>query len=154
MNKLWLLGLLVGMAGLQACRPSMELPRLPFSQMSDEEQIALVLAEVEQGFERRRANRVLAHISRHYKDETGLDYEAVSHLLNDRLRQYREIRITRMQPQIRVDGDHAQVIETLGAAAQPADPVATPPFDVQGSIVVYLERHADTWQITGYRSAS
>lgn len=154
MNKLWLLGLLVGMAGLQACQQNRELPRFTWADMSDEEQIAAVLQQVQHGLERRRTELLLPYISQEYRDEAGRDYEAIHELLIKQLRNYREIRITRMPPRILVEGDNAQVIETLGASAQPADPLDISPIDLQGNITVYLERFAHTWQITGYRTSS
>ncbi len=153
MNKFWLLSLVVGLACLQACRQDLELPRLPTNKLSDEEQIAVVLNDVHRGLERKRIYMVLAHISHYYQDEEGRDYEAIRDLLTDRMRLYREVRITRMRPRISVQGDHAQVIETLGASAQPFNPVNTPPIDLQGNVTVFLERMAHTWQITGYRTS-
>lgn len=129
-----------------------DIPGLGGQKMSDEEQIAAVLNDVQQGFESQRIYKVLAHLSRDYRDETGQDYEAVRNFLTDRMKKYREIRITRTRPKILVQGDTARALETFGAVGKPINPVDTPALNLQGQIAVYLEHVGNEWLITGWES--
>lgn len=114
---------------------------------SDEEKIILVLEDVQRGMEARRLYQVLAHVSRNYKDRDGRDYAALSRDLNTLMRNYRDIRITRTRPQIQVQGNRARVVDTFGTSAEAADPQAYPPVNLQGQVVILMQRHGDTWQI-------
>lgn len=115
--------------------------------MSDEERIAFVLEDVQRGMEGRRLYQVLAHVSRNYKDREGRDYAGLSRDLNTLLRNYRDIRITRATPQIQVQGNRARVVDTFGTSAEASDPLEYPPVNLQGQVVILLERYGDTWQI-------
>ena len=117
------------------------------SKLSDEEKIALVLDDVQRGMEGRRIYQVLAHVSRNYKDRDGRDYDQLREDLSILLRNYRAIRITRTPPRIRVQGDRAKVIDTFGAIAESSSPVDYPPVNLQGQVIVMMERFGDTWQI-------
>lgn len=117
------------------------------SKLSDEEKIALVLDDVQRGMEGRRIYQVLAHVSRNYKDRDGRDYELLREDLNVLLRNYRAIRITRTPPRIKVQGDRARVVDTFGAIAESASPVEYPPVNLQGQVIIMMERFGDTWQI-------
>ena len=115
--------------------------------LSDEEKIALVLDDVQRGMESRRIYQVLAHVSRNYKDRDGRDYEMLREDLNALLRNYRAINITRTPPRIRVQGERARVIDTFGAIAESSSPIEYPPVNLQGQVVIMMERFGDTWQI-------
>jgi len=117
------------------------------SKMSDEEKIALVLDDVQRGMEGRRIYQVLAHVSRNYKDRDGRDYDRLREDLNTLLRNYRAINITRTPPRIRIKGDRARVVDTFGAIADSSSPIEYPPLNLQGQVVIMMERFGDTWQI-------
>jgi hypothetical protein len=117
------------------------------SKLSDEEKIALVLDDVQRGMEGRRIYQVLAHVSRNYKDREGRNYDRLREDLNILLRNYRAIKITRTPPRIQVQGDRAKVIDAFGANAESTSPIEYPPVNLQGQIVVMMQRFGDTWQI-------
>lgn len=117
------------------------------SKMSDEEKIALVLDDVQKGMEGHRIYRVLSHVARSYKDRDGRDYEMLRKDLNVLLRNYRAINITRTPPRVQVSGDRARVVDTFGAVADSASPIKYPPVNLQGQVIIMMERFGDTWQI-------
>lgn len=122
--------------------------------MSDEEKIALVLDDVQRGMKGRRIYQVLAHVSRNYKDRDGRDYDALRTDLNTLLRNYRAINITRTPPRIQVEGNRARVVDTFGAIADSASPIEYPPVNLQGQVVIMMERFGDTWQIVEWGQIS
>ncbi|HDP35485.1 MAG TPA: hypothetical protein ENN29_10295 [Candidatus Hydrogenedentes bacterium] len=140
---------LLGVFAVAGCQTGMsvDLGRITGSKLSDEEKIALVLEDVQRGMEGRRIYQVLAHVSRSYKDREGRDYEKLREDLNTLLRNYRAIKITRTPPRIRVQGDRARVIDTFGAIAESASPIEYPPMNLQGQVIIMMERFGDTWQI-------
>lgn len=140
---------LVSAIVLGACqsRITSEIGRATGITMSDEERIALVLEDVQRGMESRRLYQVLAHVSRNYRDRAGRDYAALSEDLSTLLRNYRNIRITRPTPTIQVQGDRARVVDTFGTSAEAAGGRENPPVNLQGQVVILLERYEDTWQI-------
>lgn len=124
-----------------------ELSRFVGGGMSDEEQIARVLDEVQLGIENRRIYQVLAHVSRNYRDRAGRDYNGLRDDLSRLIRNYRNIRITRTPPRIQVRGDRARVLDTFGTIADSIDPLQYPPMNLQGQVVLLLERFGNKWQI-------
>jgi len=121
-------------------------------QATDEEQIAVLLDDVEQGVERRQIYKVLAHVSRNYYDEAGRDYAGIEAYLTDLFKRYRQINITRVVPRIAIYGTTARAIETFGTTAEPQDPGNEPPIYLQGQVTVNLEKVNNVWQIVEWGS--
>jgi hypothetical protein len=138
--------LLLGALGCQT-GTGLEMPRLPFSRMSDEEQIAAILQDVQVGMETKRIFKILAHVSPNYRDQEGRDYEALRDYLNQVFRSYRTIRITRAYPRIVVQGNQARAVDTFGTAAEPMDAAGVPPINLQGQVAVTFERDRESWKI-------
>ena len=114
---------------------------------TDEEQIAAVLKDVQEGMETKRIFKVLAHVSKNYADTEGRDYDALKEYLNGIMSEYRTIQIRRIQPKILVHGDRARAVESFGTMAQPNDAIRIPPLNVQGQLSIYFERVDGVWQI-------
>ena len=114
---------------------------------SDEQKIGAVLADVGQGMESRRMNQVLSHVSPRYQDREGRNYDGLKVYLSTIIDNYRTIRVTRTPSRIQVQGDRARVVDTFGTLAQPNDPNEYPIIDLQGRVVVLMERAGDSWQI-------
>lgn len=144
-----MLACLLGAAPFMGCQTGlpMNIGRITGLTISDEEKIALVLDDVQQGLEGRRVYQVLAHVSRNYADKENRTYAALQEDLNALLKNYRDIRITRTPPRIQVQGNHARVVDTFGTLAESANPVEFPPINLQGQVVIMMERFGDTWQI-------
>jgi len=119
---------------------------------SDEEKIVAVLDDVHRGMQNRQIYKVLANVSRNYYDSEGRDYNALQADLGELFKKYREIRITRVTPKIQVQGDYARAIETFGTFAEPYDPTAEPPINLQGQVPVTLEKVGGRWQIVEWGS--
>ncbi|MBI2432519.1 MAG: hypothetical protein HYV26_06580 [Candidatus Hydrogenedentes bacterium] len=138
-----------GTLALAACQSDLgvELPALSLPRATDEEQIALVLNDVQTGMQTKRIFKVLAHVSRSYRDGEGRDYDGIRNYLSEIFRAYRTIKITRTNPRIVVEGDRARAIETFGTIAEPMETSTLPPINLQGQVSVYLERAKDTWLI-------
>ena len=131
-----------------------EIGRMTGIVMSDEEKITLVLEDVQRGIENRRVYQVLAHVSRGYKDRDGRDYNGLSEDLNTLFRTYRDIHITRATPSIQVQGDSARVVDTFGTRAEASNSQQYPPVNLQGQVVILMQRYKDTWQITEWGPVS
>ncbi len=123
------------------------LSSLSLTRESDEEAITRVLDDVHRGMETERIYRVLAHVSRTYRDAEGRDYGAMELYLNDLFRRYRDIRIDRGRPRIVVQGDKARVIEAFGGTADPLPGSTDLPLNIQGQVSVYMEKIGGAWQI-------
>ncbi len=123
------------------------LSRITGGAPSDEQKIAKVLADVAQGMESKRVYQVLSHVSQRYHDRAGRDYEALRQYVATILDNYKTIRVTRTPSRMQVQGDRARVVDTFGTLAQPNDLKEYPIVDLQGCVVVLLERSGDTWQI-------
>jgi hypothetical protein len=114
---------------------------------SDEQRIAAILNDVHKGMEGKKVFKVLAHVSRAYQDMEGRDYDGVREYLASLMRGYRSIRITRTPPKILVQGDRARAVETFGTIAEPFEVQENPPINLQGTVLVYLQREAEGWKI-------
>ena len=123
------------------------LSSLSLTRETDDEAIARVLDDVHRGMETKRIYRVLAHVSRTYRDAEGRDYGAMEMYLNDLFRRYRDIRIDRGRPRIVVQGDKARVIEAFGSTGDPLPGSADLPLNIQGQVSVYMEKIGGAWQI-------
>lgn len=124
-----------------------EIPGLTGPRLSDEEQILGVLDDVHRGMQSRKIYKVLAHVSRSYADAEGRDYNDMQTYLNELFKRYKEISITRVQPQVYVEGNRARAVETFGTRAEPFNSNENPPMVLQGQMNVYLEKTGNTWQI-------
>lgn len=149
--------LLPGLMLLGACSTTQELVnKLPIpgvgERQHDEEQIAAVLLDVQQGMERGRVYKVVAHVSTRYHDQAGRDYEGIRQYVAQLLRNYRDIRITRVGTRISVDGDRASVAETFGTVAMPYNLNENAPINLQGQVTVWLAREGGDWKIIEWGS--
>lgn len=137
------------LVSLQACQSGLdvELPALPINRTSDEQQISGILSDVQAGMQTKRIYKVLAHVSRGYKDAEGRDYNGLREYLSEIFRSYRVIKITRTNPRVVVEGDQARAIETFGTIAEPLELAGAPPINLQGRVSVYFERVMNRWMI-------
>lgn len=124
-----------------------EAPALPVQAQSDEERIAQILQDVQQGMQTKRIYRVIAHVSKNYKDDQGRDYETMRQYLDDLFEDYRTITVRRVNPRVVVQGDEAVAMDTFATRAEPADPTQTAPIDVQGDVSAYFRRENGEWKI-------
>lgn len=124
-----------------------EIPGITGPKVTEEEQIRAVLDDVHRGMQARKVYKVLAHVSRLYTDAEGRDYNGMQAYLSDLFKIYKEIQITRVQPQVFVEGTHARAVETFGTRAEPFNADSHPPMNLQGQMNVYLEKSGDAWQI-------
>ncbi len=125
----------------------MDVSALGETRLSDEEQIADILDDVQKGMESKRVYKVLAHVSRRYHDAEGRDYQDIKEYVTRILKSYREIRITRTPPRILIDGNKARAIDTFATIAEPFDPMGSVPINLQGEVSIYLEKKDGDWQI-------
>ena len=146
--------ILVALVTLAGCAtdsvrlPSMGIPGFVGGyQPTDQEQIAMILDEVQQGMEGRRIYRVMSHVSRSYMDDEGRNYDGMVAHLNDLFDRYRNIRIRRARPVVQVQGNRAQAVETFGTSADPVDPNRDISIRLQGQVTVYFEKIGDRWFI-------
>jgi hypothetical protein len=155
MRVLCAAALVVAAGSLAGCKSGLpvEIPGIPFTRASDEELIANVLDDVRRGMESRRIFQVTSHVSRSYSDEEGRDYDAIVKYLNAIFENYREIRVTRVSPQIAVNGTTAKVVDAFGTIAEPRDSGTTPPLNLQGRVIVNLEKIGGRWLIVSWASA-
>lgn len=148
MIRLRRIPLLLCVVLLAHCQTSpVQLPVIGSPRMSDEQQITLLLDDVQRGMEQRRIYKVLAHVSRNYRDKSGRDYQAIQAYLNSIFDRYRNIRITRTQPRVWVQGNRAEALEAFGTSAEAIHPAEDLDIHLQGQVTVYLERIDGVWKI-------
>jgi hypothetical protein len=138
-------------AACQAGRDALDLAGLGGEQLTDEEQIHLVLDEIQRGLESKRIYRVLSHISRNYEDDEGRDYRALQRELNQKFKQYRDIEITRPRPRLIVQGDRARAVETYGIRAKTTNPIESELLLYEGKATVYLVRVNGAWKVSSWK---
>lgn len=124
-----------------------EIPGVTALGPSDEEQIVNVLDDVHRGMQSRRIFKVLAHVSRTYRDDSGRDYAGLEQYLNELFRAYKEIQITRVRPKVIVQGERARAVETFGTRAEPFNRNENRPIDLHGQMNIYLEKIDNKWMI-------
>ena len=124
-----------------------EIPGVTTLGPSDEEQINSVLDDVQRGMQSRRVYKVLAHVSRTYRDDGGRDYASMEQYLTDLFRAYKSIQVTRVRPKIVVQGPQARAVETFGTRAEPFNAKENRPIEVRGQMNIYLEKIDDRWMI-------
>jgi hypothetical protein len=113
---------------------------------SDEQHILWVLADVEEGIESQRVYKVLAHVSKRYRDAEGRDYEDIQKYVNRLFKTYWDLRITRSRPRVTVRGARARVVEGFETQGRPTDPNDEALY-LHGQITVFLEKQGDAWKI-------
>lgn len=123
------------------------IPGITASRLSDEEQIATIMDDVHRGMQTRSIYKVLAHVSRNYHDAEGRDYDALQADLSEFFKRFRDIRITRVSPTVRVQGDEARVVETFGTTAKPVDGERDLELFLQGQVTVTMVRIEGKWKI-------
>ena len=136
--------------GMPSCRTGgfpVSLPGFPLGKVSEEERVAQVLEDVRNGMESRRVYQVLAHVSPNYRDSEGRDYAAIREYLATVMSNYREFRIVRTPPKIRVQGNQARAVESFGTTAEPVNANQYPPINLQGQMAVLLEKYQGAWKI-------
>lgn len=124
-----------------------EIPGVTTLGPSDEEQIASVLDDIHRGMQARRVYKVLAYVSRTYRDDAGRDYAAVEQYLTELFRTYKAIQITRVRPKIVVQGDAARAVETFGTRAEPFNANVDRPIELRGQMNIYLEKIGGKWMV-------
>jgi len=137
---------IVIVTGLAACQTSQVSIPMIGSKLSDSEQIAFVLDDAHRGMETRRIYKVMAHVSRSYRDQEGRDYESMQAYLTDFFDRYPDIRITRARPRIIIRGNQAEAIETFGTRAEASDE-SDIDIHLQGQVTVYLRKENGVWKI-------
>ena len=95
----------------------------------------------------RRIFKVLAHVSRTYRDDGGRDYAGVEQYLSELFRAYNKIQITRVPPKIIVQRDRARAVETFGTSAEPFNRNENRPIEMHGQMNIYLEKIDNKWMI-------
>lgn len=124
-----------------------DIPGITTARLSDAEQIAAVMDDVHRGMQSRSIYKVLAHVSRNYRDAEGRDYDALQRDLGEFFKRYRDVRITRVSPNVLVQGDQARVIETFGTTAKPVDGDRDIELFIQGQVTATMERVDGKWKI-------
>ncbi len=114
---------------------------------TDEQQIVSLLEDVHRGMQSRRVFKVLAHVSRTYRDDSGRDYDMLEQYLTELFRNYKLIEVTRVRPKVLVQGDRARAIETFGSRAVPFNDAEHRPIEVHGQMNIYLQRFGNEWKI-------
>jgi hypothetical protein len=124
-----------------------EIPGVTTLGPTDEEQIIDVLDDVHRGMQSRRVYKVLAHVSKTYRDDAGRDYAAIEQYLTELFRAYKVIQITRVRPKVIVQGDRARAIETFGTQSEPFNANESRPIELRGQMNIYLEKIDNKWMI-------
>ena len=140
---------LVCVTVLAGCATNINLPVLGGKQ-SEEGRVAAVLNDVHHAMQTHKAKRVISHISKNYTDADGRDYDAICDYVSHILSSYRDIEITRVEPPIEIDGDTARALEAFGTLATPDNPDEAPPVNMQGQVLVTLQKEEGTWKIISW----
>ncbi|HOK10018.1 MAG TPA: hypothetical protein PLT82_10830 [Candidatus Hydrogenedens sp.] len=127
-----------------------DIPLLNKSASSEREQIISVLDSVERLVERKQLRKAMDYISLDYRDEQNRKYNDIREYLQGIIRDYRVIRITRATPEINIEGNKATVIDTFGTIAEPFDPVQGVPVNIQGKVIITLQKESDGWKIISW----
>ena len=141
--------LLVAALNPRGClnRIPVDIPGVTTPGPSDEEQIVNVLDDVHRGMQSRRIFKVLAHVSRTYRDDEGRDYAGIEQYLSELFRVYKVIQITRVPPKVIVQGGRARAVETFGTRAEPFNRNEDRPIEMHGHMNIYLEKIDNKWMI-------
>lgn len=143
------LGAVLAAVAAAGCQTSLPIPGLG-GRASDADQVAAVLDDVHRGMQARKANKVMSHVSNAYLDAQGRDYAAIDAYVRHICQAYRDIRITRTDPRIQVQGGEARALEAFGTVAFPGDADRDPAVNVQGQVVVDLRKEDGAWKIVAW----
>ncbi len=127
-----------------------DIPFISRNPSSEAEQIVAVLDNVERLIERKQVKKVMDYVSIEYLDEQNRKYNDIREYLQSIVRDYRVIKITRATPEIKIEGNIATVLDTFGTVAEPYDPVQGVPVNVQGKVIITLQRELDGWKIKSW----
>lgn len=131
---------------------NIDIPFMNKNSPTEQEKITTVLDTVEKLIERKQVKKVMDYISLEYRDEQNRKYNDIREYLQSIVRDYRVIRITRAAPEIKIEGNNATVIDTFGTVAEPYDPVQGIPVNVQGKVIISLQKEPDGWKIKSWSS--
>ncbi|MGC8738817.1 MAG: hypothetical protein ACP5UA_09260 [Candidatus Hydrogenedens sp.] len=127
-----------------------DIPLINRNSSTEQEKIATILDTVEKLIERKQVKKIMVYVSLEYRDEQNRKYNDIREYLQSIVRDYRVIRITRATPDIKIDGNTATVIDTFGTVAEPYDPVQGVPVNVQGKVIISLQKEPDGWKIKSW----
>ena len=113
------------------------------SASQDREALSRSLDALHEGFEQGRIYRVLSQISGAYNDDEGRDYKALRADLKELFSSYRRIRVTRTHPRLKLTGDRATAVETVGIIAEPYNMDTHAPVNIYGGVTLEYARHDD-----------
>ncbi len=129
-----------------------DIPFINRDSSTEQEKIIAVLETVEKLIERKQVKKVMDYVSLEYRDEQNRKYNDIREYLQSIVRDYRVIRITRATPEIKIEGNIATVIDTFGTIAEPYDPVQGVPVNLQGKVIISLQKEPDGWKIKSWSS--
>ena len=114
------------------------------------ERIIALLDSVEKMVERKQMKKVMDYVSMEYRDDQNRKYNDIRDYLQSIARDYRVIRITRTIPEVKIEGNKASVLDTFGTVAEPYDPVNEVPVNLQGRVIITLQKETDGWKIVSW----
>jgi hypothetical protein len=134
---------------LAGCVSNIDIPGFGGRQ-TEEERVAAVLSDVHQAMQSRNSNRVISHLSEHYLDPDGRDYNAICVYVRYVHAAYRNIDIRRVEPRIEIEGGVARALEAFGTLASPDNPDEAAPVNLQGQVLVTLHEEDGKWKIVSW----
>jgi ketosteroid isomerase-like protein len=117
---------------------------------TEEERIIALLDSVEKMVERKQMKKVMDYVSMEYRDDQNRKYNDIRDYLQSIARDYRVIRITRNDSEVKIEGNKASVLDTFGTVAEPYDPVNEVPVNLQGRVIITLQKETDGWKIVSW----
>lgn len=127
-----------------------DIPFIDRNPLTEREKIVVVLDTVEKLIERKQIKKVMDYVSIEYRDEQNRKYNDIREYLQSIVRDYRVIRITRATPEIQIEGNKATVLDTFGTVAEPYNPVQGVPVNIQGKVIITLQKEPDGWKIKSW----
>ncbi len=127
-----------------------DIPLFEKKTSTEEGKIITLLDSVEKMVERKQIKKVMNYVSMEYRDEQNRKYNDIREYLQSIARDYRVIRITRTIPEVKIEGNKASVLDTFGTIAEPYDPVKGIPVNLQGRVVITLQKETDGWKIISW----
>lgn len=127
-----------------------DIPFINKNSSTEREKIVTVLDTVEKLIERKQIKKVMDYVSIEYRDDQNRKYNDIREYLQSIVRDYRVIRITRATPEIQIDGNKATVLDTFGTVAEPYNPVQGVPVNIQGKVIITLQKEPEGWKIKSW----